>query len=248
MKDYKCLLTVLGSGSAVPYENRVSSSYLVEFENTKILLDAGFCVVYRLADIGVSLDDIDTVFITHKHPDHFMGLIHFLFALKNPIYKNRNKLQIYGFKGLGNFLDEFKNILGKWICPEREIEIIEEYEGKFKNINYRILPVFHTEESVGIYINGMGKSLFYTGDTEYFESLTKGCSNIDLLIADCAANKKNIVKGHMNFEEVIRLGMKISAKKILFSHFYPDSDKFEINALDYDFIPFKAYDLMKILI
>ncbi len=248
MNKNKITVTVLGSGSAVPYDKRVSASYLVEFKNIKILLDAGFCVVYRLADIGISLDEIDAIFMTHKHPDHFMGLIHFLFALRHPIYKNDKLLKIYGFGGLKEYLSEFEKILGKWIKPDREINIVEDCKGNLKGFNYEIFPVLHTDESIGILLENSGKKILYTGDTEYSDNLFSEISEIDLLIADCAAEKDIKVKGHMNYEDVLRLGKKLKTKNLLFSHFYPNTDKFYVNASDYDFSLFKARDLMKIFL
>ena len=246
MKNKDIVFTVLGSGSAIPFDNRVSSSYLIDFNGQKILLDAGFCVVYRLNEIGVSIEEIDAVFITHKHPDHFMGLIHILFALKSPFYKNKKPLKIFGFKGLTDYLKGFEKVLGNRIKPDCDVEIIEDEKGIFNGVEYELFPVKHTEEAVSVLLKKFDKNIFYTGDTEYFKDLSKYCSYPDLLVADCASNKENPVKGHMHYEEALRLAKEMKTKNLLLSHFYPNSADFTINALKYDFSILKAYDLMKI--
>ena len=54
--------------------------FLIETDGQRILMDTGLggeedAVVAALAEIGVSPADIDVVFISHLHPDHFNGLL-----------------------------------------------------------------------------------------------------------------------------------------------------------------------------
>lgn len=68
--------------------DKVSNYYnalLIETDDTKILVDAGMGqnperpqvgqVVPNLASVGVQAEDIDIVYITHFHGDHYMGLL-----------------------------------------------------------------------------------------------------------------------------------------------------------------------------
>lgn len=53
------------------------NSIYVGTATTKILIDAGItrkALTLRLAEIGVSLEDIDAILITHEHTDHIAGL------------------------------------------------------------------------------------------------------------------------------------------------------------------------------
>src|SRR6185437_2895788 len=53
------------------------NSIYVGTENTKILIDAGLStkvLISRLGEIGVSLEQIDAVLISHEHGDHIKGL------------------------------------------------------------------------------------------------------------------------------------------------------------------------------
>jgi ribonuclease BN (tRNA processing enzyme) len=199
-----------------------------------------------LYEAGISIDEIDTIFISHKHPDHFMGLIHFLFALRSPSFNKNKDLNIYGFKGLKEYLKKFERILGKWIKPDCKINIIENPEGCFEGINYKFVETVHTKESVGILLEKSKKKIFYTGDTEYSSDLANCCKEIDLLIADCGSNIQNSIKGHMNYEEVLQLGKKLKTKIILMTHFYPGSDNFDVNMSEHNILVIKAYDLTKI--
>ncbi|MGA1862857.1 ribonuclease Z [Deferribacter thermophilus] len=237
-------LTVLGSGSVVQYEGRGSASYLLEIDDKKIVLDCGFYLLERLEQKGVMADEIDYIFVSHKHPDHFMGLIHFLFARKNKRAYSDKPVTIFGFKGLKEYIESFKNILGKWIEPDIEIHIIENEERDFGIFSYKLFKTKHTDESVGIVLNFDDKKLVYTSDTEYFEGLIEIVNNADLLIAECGKLKGEDFEVHMSYDEVLEIAVNSNISTLLFSHFYPETDKFYIDAKDYNFKIFKARDLM----
>ncbi len=78
-------LTVLGSGSA-------GNCALVETGGTRLLLDAGLSarqIVARLAQLGLSPDQLDGVLLTHEHGDHAGGLEVLCRKHDLPIYATR---------------------------------------------------------------------------------------------------------------------------------------------------------------
>ena len=216
-------LTVLGSGSAVQFQKRGSASYLLDFGNKKLLLDAGFYLLERLEAIEVSVDSIDFIFISHKHPDHFLGLLHLLFALKNPFYKKENPIHIFGFKGLKAYINEFKNILGKWIEPPNKLIISENISEAFENFSYKLFKTEHSECSVGIELFSNKKKIDYTSDTEYFPELINITNNSHITIFECASPDKEKIKGHLSFDDILKISNKSNIETIILSHFYPDS-------------------------
>ena len=68
-------IVLLGTGGPRPDANRGATALLIEAGGDTILIDAGRGVVRQLAALGVALDRIDPVLITHHHYDH-IGELH----------------------------------------------------------------------------------------------------------------------------------------------------------------------------
>lgn len=77
---------VLASGSR-------GNSIYVSSGSTQVLIDAGVSrkiIRERLAEIGVQLDDVNALCITHNHSDHVAGL---------PVIATRHGLSLYATEG-----------------------------------------------------------------------------------------------------------------------------------------------------
>lgn len=72
-------------------------------EKTKILIDVGLsakATALRLQEIGVSLDEIDAILITHEHTDHIRGLDQLGCRKKIPVFANSDTAKgIYDILG-----------------------------------------------------------------------------------------------------------------------------------------------------
>lgn len=74
--------TVLGSGST-------GNAILISTEKTNVLVDAGLSareIARRMAEMGIAVENLDAVLITHEHTDHVGGLRVLLSAVKCPVY------------------------------------------------------------------------------------------------------------------------------------------------------------------
>lgn len=71
-------LTFLGTGPGAPVSDRGHSSALLESGGRRYLIDAGEPCSRRLRELGVAIESIDAVFLSHGHSDHTAGLMMFI--------------------------------------------------------------------------------------------------------------------------------------------------------------------------
>ena len=62
-------------------------SILIEVDGTRILMDTGwgFSAVYNAQLLGIDLDTIDSIVLSHGHRDHTGGLRDILRRKRNPV-------------------------------------------------------------------------------------------------------------------------------------------------------------------
>lgn len=81
----------LASGSS-------GNCYLIKSDNTNLLLDAGIsckAIQAGLESLGISLKDIDGIFITHDHIDHIKGIKTLLKKTSCPLYASRELWKLW---------------------------------------------------------------------------------------------------------------------------------------------------------
>lgn len=82
-------LTVLGSAGSHTGVGRMCSGYLVEVEDTRLLLDAGNGSTGNLQRF-VAVRDLDAIIISHRHVDHCIDLVGCYYNLRfDPAFARR---------------------------------------------------------------------------------------------------------------------------------------------------------------
>jgi len=224
-------LTVLGSGTAVPHSKRSSPGCWLETAAGTLLLDFGPSVMYRMAQQGFDWPNLDAIWISHFHLDHVGGLAPFLFGIRNaPEIRNRKKpLKIFGPKGLRLLIEKFDAVNNYKLFRQRfplefvEVEPLEKFE---------ILPVVeavalstpHTDESLAIHLRDGDKTLVYTSDTGFTETLSAFAKKVDLLVIESSFVKDKPVEKHLELAEAVYLVRKAEAKKAILTHLYSEWD------------------------
>lgn len=225
-------LHILGSGTCVPYDKRGSSGYALELSGQKLLLDCGSGTTWKLAKAGINYLDIDHIFLSHLHPDHTGDLVPFLFATKyaygSPYgSKRENPLCLWGGEGLDNFFEALKAVYNEWIVPETlSIGELQEGTKQFDGFSTTSTHTPHMDGSLAYRIEEKGKSIVYSGDTDYSESLIELAGDADLLIIECSLPDDDSKReGHLTPGEVIKIANKSRAKKVVVTHLYPVCDE-----------------------
>ncbi|HIE32613.1 MAG TPA: ribonuclease Z [Thermodesulfobacteriaceae bacterium] len=251
-------LTILGSGTGWPRRERNAAGYLVEAGQYCLLLDFGPGTLRRLVEVGRDINDLDIIFISHWHPDHVADVVPYLFATRYRLGFVREKpVRLISAMGFRDFYRALKGAFGHWIePPEGVLEIIERPREdtarlEFPNLAILTAPAKHNPESLAVRIEAEGKSLVYTGDTEYAPKVVELASEADLMICECAAPEEFPVAGHSTPSVAARMAAEAKVKRLLLSHFYPPCDEVDLITPAQKYFSGEillAYDLMCITI
>jgi len=252
-------ITILGSGTCVPSLKRAPCSVLMELGPYKLLFDSGPGTMRRLLEAGVTIFDISFLFYSHLHPDHTGELVPFLFATKYPDQSTRKTaLTIIAGTGFADFFQGLEKVYGEWIRLENGMmDIVEMNRNSrdllcFDHFTVHSIPVAHNQESLAFRIeDNQGRSVVYSGDTDFSEKLIELSANADLLICESSTPDKLKIPGHLTPSLAGEIAARACVKKLLLTHFYPECDKADIAKecrRTYDSELILAEDLMKIRI
>jgi ribonuclease BN (tRNA processing enzyme) len=230
-------LVVLGSGTSVPHAKRASASYWLETHSgTRMLLDAGADAPHRMAEEQLDWPNLDVVWISHYHWDHFAGLLALLFGMKwAPQMAERTaKLRILGGKGLRQMLDRINEANSFKLFDQRfPVDIIEvNSEAEIElppDVTAWAMATPHTKESMALRITDSdGKNLVYTSDTGFSEELIPFCKGADLLLMECSFRKNKPLETHLELADAIRIAVACAPEKLVLTHLYPEWDHFDV--------------------
>jgi len=219
-------LKCLGTGTSVPSLERSSSSYIVSVTGHRILIDIGPSVVRRLLECGYTVNDIDTIILTHFHVDHTADLSTFLFASNYGIEPRVKPLLLIGGPGMHTFYRRLQKLY-PWIMPnnyELNIKTMSQDSTYLGTLFMTTERMRHNRESIGIRIEET-KSITFSGDTDYTKRLERLARETDLLVVECSFPERK-VRGHLNLSLLERLVKRAQPKRVLISHLYPDWQTF----------------------
>jgi ribonuclease Z len=96
-------VTTLGTGAALPARGRFPSAQLLNIHERLHLVDCGEGTQERLRQAEVNFNRIGTVFISHMHGDHYLGLMGLLSSMH--LNGRLNELNVYGPPELREVID-----------------------------------------------------------------------------------------------------------------------------------------------
>jgi len=141
-------ITFLGTSGTVPSVERNPSSILIQYGSTRILFDCGEGTQRQMmiAKTGFRLDSI---FITHIHTDHFLGIFGLLETLS--LNERKEKLTIYVHSKWLNFLKHIFKIFGyeNLSFPIDVIGLNDGDEVKFEKFKILAFETEHIVKSIG---------------------------------------------------------------------------------------------------
>jgi len=135
-----------GTAGSVPTARRGLPAILLRAGGDRILFDCGEGTQQQLLR-SVGLPELDAIFITHFHLDHWLGLIG---MLKSFDLRAREKpLDVFGPPGLRALWGALRPIVGRTAYPLQLVELEPHEEIRFDGYAIGSFPVKHRVEAYG---------------------------------------------------------------------------------------------------
>jgi len=197
----------LGSGMPMPRLKQAAAGFLIELGNgEKFVFDVGTGSFTTLYALGIPLDYMTKIFISHQHADHMGDLPTFwIYGMQNG---RSQPLDVWGPGGGGmdpswgtkaamDGILKFYNWMletSKGALDTRSLGIkVHEFDwSKVNNIIYnedgvviRTIPAIHLEGSVSFILEWKGMKLAFSGDTLANKWWMEHAKGADLAIHEC---------------------------------------------------------------
>ena len=207
------------------------SSYMVEVEGYRLLLDCGngsLSNLQRRWDVGA----IDAIIISHLHPDHFADLYGLYYALRFHRDGPRS-VPVYAPKGAWEFASQLLDSADTFAqtCRFEAAKAGDVLE--LGPLRVTLFAANHPVETLASRVEGGGKVIAYTGDSAPTENLHHAARDADLLMADATwlERERPLPSGvHMTGHEAGRTAAEANAQRLMVTHVFPSNDPAEVSA------------------
>jgi ribonuclease Z len=138
----------LGTAASMPTAQRGPAALLIRRGSERILVDCGEGTQRQLQRSAIGLPDLQEIFLTHYHADHFLGLPGMLktFALRG---RDETPLTVYGPRGLRELFNRLRPFVGRLPYPLATVEL--EPGERLERGDYAIeaFPAEHGPDALG---------------------------------------------------------------------------------------------------
>ncbi len=192
MSRGKLRLQYIGCGDAFGSGGRFNTCFHVTGESSNFLIDCGTSSLIALKKVGVDLNAIQAIFITHFHGDHFGGLPFFMLNAQF-FSKRTDPLSIIGPPGLPGAYERAMETAfagSSKTSPKFDLSLIELEPGSSASVGG---VTVHPREVIHGNFGGPflalrfeveGRIIAYSGDTEWTDALIEVGRDADLFIAE----------------------------------------------------------------
>jgi ribonuclease Z len=139
-------LFFVGTAGSVPTARRGMPAILLRAGGERILLDCGEGTQQQLLR-SAGLPELDAIFITHFHLDHWLGLVGMLKTFD--LRARERPLAIHGPPGLKALFATLRPIVGRTGYPLSLVELEPHEEVRFDGYSIGSFPVRHRVEAYG---------------------------------------------------------------------------------------------------
>ncbi len=222
----------LGSGGPFASGGRLQTCILIETEQGRYLVDCGMTALVGMARFGIDPGSIDAVLVTHLHGDHYGGLPLMILeacvnAHEGPTYPPRTRpLRVAGPTETEERVRQLLDVLS-WRTPFASmkaaglldfVSLEPRSETAINGLTVTAFPVVHyTPEATALRVTMSGKTIAYSGDTAWTDTLLEVAADADLFI--CGVYTLDIPqRGLLNYRTLQERRHQLTCKRLVLTH------------------------------
>lgn len=219
-------MTVAGSSSSIPRPDRACSSYLVDDDETPIVLDLGTGALANLRRY-VDYDRLGAVVISHMHADHFIDLIPLRYALRYGSRRRAEKLPVHlppgGIGMLTKLVSAFAPEGGEFLS---DVFDLREYDPArplpIAGATLRFAPTAHYIPAFAIRWERDGASVTYSADTAPDDQVIALARESDVFLCEATLRRGEIepgARGHSSAGDAAAMARAAGVRRLVLTHY-----------------------------
>jgi ribonuclease BN (tRNA processing enzyme) len=188
---------------------------------TNVWVDAGSGTLANLQR-HVGLLDVDAVVLSHEHPDHWSDLQGFSVACQWVL--EREGVPVYGPAGV-------RKAAAGFLGPLRWHDVSDRSTVQIGDLRFTFSRTDHPNETLGMRVDGGGRSLGYSADSGPGWSLAALGPGLDLALSEATflKDRENQMQ-HLSGRQAGQLAKQAEAGRLLVTHTLPTLDRAEVAA------------------
>lgn len=229
MEKTKTTVTFLGTATVVPAAGHDTASFLI---NGRHLVDTGWYAAIKMLSYAFNPMDLETVFISHCHHDHYIALPHILFYLRmrRDERPDRSTLRIVGpAADIQRVVDLARAFLQTDRFPDVECipEVFPLAPGEsleLKDLYVATCATVHPVEGLCYRFTDKRTqaSFVFTGDTAYHPPIADHARGASLLIHEASHGPNSPSDpgrwGHSGAPDAARIAQLAGVKRLALVH------------------------------
>jgi ribonuclease BN (tRNA processing enzyme) len=216
-------ITVIGCSGSFPGPGGPASSYLLEAEGFRLLLDLGSGAVGALQQ-HASIDDIDAVCLSHHHADHCLDMCPFWVARSYDPHRRYRQIPVYGPAGTARRMAQAYGMDEDPGMTE-VFDFVTLTPGKREIGPFQITLAHmnHPVETFGFRVEHAGRVLAYSADTGTSPALVELASQADVLLCEASylSGPDPMPDMHLTARQAAEHAARAGAGELVLTHLVP---------------------------
>ena len=181
-------------------------------------IDPGPGALVRTYQFGLDPRNINGVFISHSHTDHYNDAEILIEAMTKGMTQRNG--HIIGSKSVLSGYGTFGPCISKYHQSKSNVLEMEDHDVRyFDNCLIKATPTVHSDpKCIGFQIEYKDFKISYTSDTAYCPALSKAHAGADIFIASVLRPGGDSIKGHLSSSGFIKLLKEIKPRLAIMTH------------------------------